>query len=112
MELVSGSRRCLRSPCSITPHMPFRLLAIAALLLSTAPDVALPVTQAGPTHAAPLRKITPAITRIRPAEPMSRRTTTEGPPVTFYVAKGAPDACGPGCDRWIAVDGQINGDAA
>jgi hypothetical protein len=30
----------------------------------------------------------------------------------FYVAKGAPDSCGRGCDRWIAVDGQINGDAA
>jgi hypothetical protein len=34
------------------------------------------------------------------------------PPVMFYVAKGAPDACGRGCDRWIAVEGQINGDAA
>jgi hypothetical protein len=30
----------------------------------------------------------------------------------FYVAKGAPDACGRSCDRWIAVEGPINGDAA
>ena len=30
----------------------------------------------------------------------------------FYVAHGAPDSCGRGCDRWIAVEGQINGDAA
>ena len=30
----------------------------------------------------------------------------------FYVARGAPDSCGRGCDRWIAVEGQINADAA
>jgi hypothetical protein len=30
------------------------------------------------------------------------------PPMAFYVAKGAPDACGPGCDTWIAVEGQID----
>ncbi len=30
----------------------------------------------------------------------------------FYVAHGPPDSCGRGCDRWIAVEGQINADAA
>lgn len=30
----------------------------------------------------------------------------------FYVAHGAADSCGRGCDRWIAVEGQINADAA
>ncbi len=39
-----------------------------------------------------------------PAEPKA--------PMTFYVVKGAPDACGHGCDRWIAVEGQIDGGAA
>jgi len=24
-------------------------------------------------------------------------------PVKFYVAKGKPDACGPGCSEWIAA---------
>jgi hypothetical protein len=33
-------------------------------------------------------------------------------PISFYVVKGAPDACGHGCDRWIAVDGQIDANAA
>jgi hypothetical protein len=33
-------------------------------------------------------------------------------PVVFYVAKGAADACGSGCDTWIAVEGRIDGDAA
>lgn len=32
--------------------------------------------------------------------------------MTFYVVKGAPDACGRGCDSWIAVEGQIDAGAA
>ena len=34
------------------------------------------------------------------------------PPMVFYVAKGAPNACGPGCDRWIAAEGQVDAAAA
>src|SRR5437867_218591 len=29
------------------------------------------------------------------------------PPMEFFIAKGAPDACGPGCDSWIAAGGRI-----
>lgn len=29
------------------------------------------------------------------------------PPMEFVVAKGAPDACGAGCDSWIAAEGRI-----
>lgn len=32
--------------------------------------------------------------------------------LTIYLAKGAPDACGPGCDHWIAIEGEIDGDAS
>jgi hypothetical protein len=32
--------------------------------------------------------------------------------LTIYLARGAPDACGLGCDRWIAIEGEIDGDAA
>ncbi|MCK1359961.1 hypothetical protein [Bradyrhizobium sp. 199] len=32
--------------------------------------------------------------------------------LTIYLAKGAPDACGRGCDRWIAIEGEIDQDAA
>lgn len=32
--------------------------------------------------------------------------------LTIYPAKGAPDACGPGCDRWIAIEGEIDENAA
>ena len=32
--------------------------------------------------------------------------------MVFYVVKGAPDACGRGCDSWIAVEGQIDSAAA
>jgi hypothetical protein len=34
------------------------------------------------------------------------------PPMVFYVVKGASDACGRGCDRWIAAEGQVDSDAA
>jgi hypothetical protein len=68
--------------------MPLRPIAlIAALLLVSAPALAAPAARPSPADAL-------------------------APPVMFYVAKGAPDACGRGCDRWIAVEGQINGDAA
>lgn len=48
-----------------------------------------------------------AVPAARPAP-----ATLQGPPMTFYVVKGAPDACGPGCDRWIAADGYIDAAAA
>jgi hypothetical protein len=32
--------------------------------------------------------------------------------MTFYVAKGAPDSCGRGCDSWIEAEGQIDPTAA
>jgi hypothetical protein len=34
------------------------------------------------------------------------------PRLIIYNAKGSPDACGPGCDRWIAVEGQVDESAA
>ncbi|SDR94501.1 hypothetical protein [Bradyrhizobium canariense] len=34
------------------------------------------------------------------------------PKLIIYPAKGAANACGPGCDRWIAVEGRIDQDAA
>ena len=34
------------------------------------------------------------------------------PKFIIYNAKGPADSCGPGCDRWIAVEGQVDSDAA
>ncbi len=31
----------------------------------------------------------------------------EQPPMEFFVARGGPDACGVGCDHWIAAEGRI-----
>src|SRR5262249_51328077 len=33
-------------------------------------------------------------------------------PMVFFVAKGGPNACGPGCSEWIAAEGMIDPDAA
>jgi hypothetical protein len=53
----------------------------------------------GPASAAP------AGVRAAPGQPLA-------PPMAFYVVKGAPDACGRGCDSWIAAEGQIDAAAA
>jgi hypothetical protein len=34
------------------------------------------------------------------------------PQLIIYSAKGAPNSCGPGCDRWIAIEGTIDDAAA
>jgi hypothetical protein len=52
----------------------------------------------------------PASAATAPARP--KPVATPAPPMAFYVAKGAPDACGRGCDSWIAVDGQVDASAA
>src|SRR5262245_30219607 len=33
-------------------------------------------------------------------------------PLLFYMAKGEPNSCGPGCDEWIAADGYFDRSAA
>ena len=54
-----------------------------------------------------------AQTIARPVHPVpARPIQVQVNPVVFYVAKGAPDACGRGCDTWIAIEGQIDGTAA
>ncbi len=53
----------------------------------------------GPASAAP------GGVRAAPGQPPA-------PPMAFYVVKGAPDACGRGCDSWIAAEGQIDAAAA
>lgn len=32
--------------------------------------------------------------------------------LTIYLAKGPANACGAGCDRWIAIEGEIDREAA
>jgi len=62
--------------------------------------VALVVLMCGPAMAQVF------VPQARPARPVQTH------PVVFYVAKGAPDSCGSGCDTWIAIEGQIDVTAA
>jgi hypothetical protein len=72
-----------------------RVLIIAILVLIGGPTSAAPAARSAPSPAArPALKAGPA------------------PPMVFYVVKGAPDACGRGCDSWIAAEGQIDSGAA
>src|SRR6266851_4712828 len=61
-------------------------------------------TSGGVSVAQPTVK--PAIVRptdTRPSDP---------PPMTFFVATGEADACGSGCEAWIAAEGKIDIEAA
>jgi hypothetical protein len=49
-----------------------------------------------------------ATAHAKPAAP----AVVELPAIVFYVARGGPNACGHGCDQWIAADGTIDESAA
>jgi hypothetical protein len=87
-----------------------RISLIAALAIVCGPASAgLFGPMVSPAAQAPTAKAAKAshVSRVRPAPP--KRPT---PPMQFYVVKGAVDACGHGCDRWIQLEGQIDGGAA
>src|SRR5688572_16811022 len=47
------------------------------------------------------------------AQPAAAQSgTPDRTPMLFYLAKGGPDACGPGCSEWIAAEGYIDPRAA
>ena len=77
--------------------MNMRVLLIVTLVLLTGPASAAPVIRPAPGA-------NPAV------RPVPREAPA--PPMVFYVANGAPDACGRGCDSWIAAEGQIDAAAA
>jgi hypothetical protein len=45
------------------------------------------------------------------AKPLSENAGF-APNLIIYLAKGPANSCGPGCDRWIAVEGNVDQDAA
>src|ERR1700741_1734791 len=59
--------------------------------------------------------VTIMIALAAPAAAQSNRPATaklqdllKTPPIIFYLAKGGPDSCGPGCSEWIAAEGRID----
>jgi hypothetical protein len=51
--------------------------------------------------------------QIRPSEAKRPETKPAVPdaPIVFFVARGEPNACGPGCQEWIAAEGTFDSDA-
>src|SRR5258705_8328298 len=49
-----------------------------------------------------------------PAKPPARTSITIAlsNPMMFYLAQGEPNACGAGCDEWIAAEGTITNGTA
>jgi hypothetical protein len=46
-----------------------------------------------------------------PVEPVEQ-VEIEQQPMLFYLAKGEPNACGEGCNEWIAAEGQFDSSSA
>jgi hypothetical protein len=45
-----------------------------------------------------------------PAQAPDVYASIQRQPMIFFVAKGTPDTCGPGCNEWIAAEGAIDPD--
>src|SRR6185369_1073307 len=74
--------------------------------------VAFLILLGGPASAATaLRPPAPIIKPAVPVVPKVVPSAAAGPMV-FYVVKGTEDACGRGCNRWIAVEGQVDSSAS
>jgi hypothetical protein len=42
-----------------------------------------------------------------PGQAAPAQTSKYANPITLYVARGAPDICGPGCSEWIVAEGRF-----
>ena len=82
--------------------MTLRLLVLLAMLGLPA------AASAGPSMASAPGK--PDSTQTKPAEtkPTQTKSASLPPPIVFFLAKGEPNACGPGCQEWIAADGTFD----
>jgi hypothetical protein len=78
--------------------MSFRVLVLLVAMLGL-PAAA----SAGPWQAAASGKPEPIETK-----PTRTKAASLPPPIVFFLARGAPNACGPGCHEWIAADGTFD----
>lgn len=83
---------------------------LAAAVLIAAMSVWCGYALAAPAKDVPASKDAPA-NKGAPAKP-AKGPPQSSPSMVFFIAKGAPDSCGRGCDTWIAAEGQIDGGAA
>jgi hypothetical protein len=72
------------------------LAGLAVLGIPALAALALPASALAAAEPAPATKTAPA--------PELR----DIPPIMFFIAKGEADACGPGCDTWIAAHGAFD----
>jgi len=74
---------------------------------------------AGPAFAVALTALVPVAPVVgAPAKPVLVKTKAEAAlakmqrePLTFFLAKGGRNACGPGCSEWIAAEGNFDKEA-
>src|SRR5258708_4985950 len=83
--------------------MMFRVLVLLVAMLG------LPAAfWAGPGQAAASGKPDSAEPKPTETKPIQTKSASLPPPIVFFLAKGEPNACGPGCQEWIAADGTFD----
>ncbi len=66
-----------------------------------------PRPRTAPRLAAPAAKPVPPV--AKPVPPAAKPALP--PPIVFFLAKGDANACGPGCNEWIAAEGTMDAGA-
>jgi hypothetical protein len=82
-----------RSPQNVAMPPSRPLPIVIAVLISTVAEVGAATAQTSPEPA----KASPAAVKVAPAAD-----------IAFYLARGDTDACGRGCNEWIAAEGKID----
>jgi hypothetical protein len=84
-----------------------RMILLRPVVLSCIAALACVVLAASPTGAAAPGADAATREKVKAIYERMKRQ-----PMMFFVAKGGPNACGPGCSEWIAAEGMIDPDAA
>lgn len=83
--------------------LPVAAAAGASVALAQAPVPGATLAQPVPPRALP--------SKAAPQKAVPQRGVLRHEPIIFFIAKGRPDACGPGCDTWIGAEGTFDPDA-
>ena len=73
-----------------------------------------PAPNALPPRSVPQRQSQPNQSQPKPSQPRQAQPNSAPArgvrhlPIIFFIAKGGPDACGPGCDTWIGAEGTFD----
>jgi hypothetical protein len=108
-----GSMSLFRALLLTAIALPPMIMAGAADVLAQSPLPRAAPSQPAPARALPQRAVPQkaAPQKAAPQKVAPQRGIVRHEPIIFFIARGRPDACGPGCDTWIGAEGTFDPDA-